>query len=333
MSKSFEILHKYLQKQMRMSHIYQPVMIRRLLLDGGVSNDRSIAEDLSAKDPSQVDYYINRVNQMVGKVLRKNGIVKKENENYFLQLFEGLTHDEKTFLINSCETKIDEFIKKRNVDIWEHRNRTRKPISGDIIHQVLERAKGRCELCGIKKEIKHLEVDHIVPKSLGGPDNITNFQALCYSCNSRKGNRYSMDYRKMGMVFEKREDYCIFCDSSTNSVVSNRVMLKNELAYCVEDGFPVTEGHSLIIPRRHFANYFDINQAEVNACQELLISRRKQLLKTDSKIEGFNIGINQGSSAGQTINHCHIHLIPRRIGDVENPRGGIRHTIPGKGFY
>jgi diadenosine tetraphosphate (Ap4A) HIT family hydrolase len=81
------------------------------------------------------------------------------------------------------------------------------------------------------------------------------------------------------------------------------------------------------------ASYFELGQAEINAINQLLKKTKDKLSNIDSTIDGFNVGINDGESAGQTIFHCHVHLIPRRIGDVDNPKGGVRHTIPGKGFY
>lgn len=121
---------------------------------------------------------------------------------------------------------------------------------------------------------------------------------------------------------------CIFC-----SLEENRVIKSNELALAFRDNFPVTELHTLIVPRRHAKDYFELTQEEVVACNNLINQLRLDLMEEDSSIEGFNIGMNAGEVAGQTVFHCHIHLIPRRQGDVENPRGGIRHIIPGKGFY
>jgi ATP adenylyltransferase len=112
-----------------------------------------------------------------------------------------------------------------------------------------------------------------------------------------------------------------------------RVVASNDLAYAVRDGFPVTEGHTLVITKRHVADFFGLSDEESLACNELLKDLRTSMLAQDQLVEGFNIGMNAGAAAGQTIFHCHIHLIPRRKGDVENPRGGVRHTIPGKGFY
>jgi diadenosine tetraphosphate (Ap4A) HIT family hydrolase len=99
------------------------------------------------------------------------------------------------------------------------------------------------------------------------------------------------------------------------------------------DGFPVTEGHALVIPKRHVSDYFGLTSAEIAACNNLLHLMRASVLKNDPTVHGFNIGMNAGEVAGQTVFHCHIHLIPRRPGDVANPRGGVRHVIPGKGSY
>ena len=121
---------------------------------------------------------------------------------------------------------------------------------------------------------------------------------------------------------------CLFCN-----IEYERVIAENNLAYAVRDGFPVTDLHTLIIPKRHVEDYFGLTQEELLACDELIRSLKDEIMDSDSSVDAFNIGMNAGESAGQTIFHCHIHLIPRRSGDVENPRGGVRHLIPGKGNY
>lgn len=125
-----------------------------------------------------------------------------------------------------------------------------------------------------------------------------------------------------------RSPGCLFCE-----MPPARVILENRFAYVVRDGFPVTEGHTLVIPKRHVEDYFGLTPEEALACNELLYKARDEVTVKDPSVGGFNIGMNAGAVAGQTIFHCHIHLIPRRDGDVENPRGGIRHLIPGKGSY
>jgi diadenosine tetraphosphate (Ap4A) HIT family hydrolase len=124
---------------------------------------------------------------------------------------------------------------------------------------------------------------------------------------------------------------CLFCDVQT--IDRDRIIAENSLTYAIRDGFPVTKGHTLFIPKRHTLDYFSLEQEEVLAINQLMDSHRLLLQKKDPTIDGFNIGMNCGETAGQTIFHCHVHLIPRRKGDVENPRGGVRHIIAGKGFY
>ena len=121
---------------------------------------------------------------------------------------------------------------------------------------------------------------------------------------------------------------CIFC-----SIPIDRIILENELTYAIRDNYPVTSLHSLIIPKRHVVNYFSLTKDELLSCDFLLKEVKNSIQTEDESVEGFNIGINSGEVAGQTIFHSHIHLIPRRVGDAENPRGGVRHLITGKGDY
>ena len=101
----------------------------------------------------------------------------------------------------------------------------------------------------------------------------------------------------------------------------------------VRDSYPVTKYHTLIIPHRHVSSFFDLNNNELNNLNKILKKQRQSLLDLDQKISGFNVGINAGVDAGQSIMHCHIHLIPRRKGDIANPKGGVRGVIPSKQKY
>jgi diadenosine tetraphosphate (Ap4A) HIT family hydrolase len=120
---------------------------------------------------------------------------------------------------------------------------------------------------------------------------------------------------------------CPFCRLS-----AERVIAANAHALAVADAFPVTAGHSLVIVQRHVASFFDLTLSEVQAVFELLFETRR-LLDQRHQPSGFNVGVNIGSAAGQTVMHAHIHLIPRYNGDVPEPEGGIRNVIPGKGRY
>ena len=121
---------------------------------------------------------------------------------------------------------------------------------------------------------------------------------------------------------------CIFC-----KIRKEELQFENQLAYSSIDSYPVSEFHSLIVPKRHVETYFELTNDEIQACNELILKTKEKILKQDTSVKGFNIGTNAGNVAGQSIMHCHIHLIPRREGDVENPQGGVRSVIPKKQHY
>ena len=121
---------------------------------------------------------------------------------------------------------------------------------------------------------------------------------------------------------------CLFC----NPVISG-IAYQNDLAYASYDTYPVSEYHCLIIPKRHVSDYFDLTNEEIIACNDLIKIVKKNVSNEDKSIKAFNLGANIGKIAGQSIMHCHIHLIPRRAGDVDNPQGGVRSVIPQKQHY
>jgi len=317
---------------MRMSQVYQPVMLMELLKNDGNATTTQIAQAILDKDPTQIEYFTEIVKNMVGKVLTKNrGITEKSGNTYSLIGASELTTEQVTELIELCQSKISEFEAKRGDAVWSHRRRGHRPISGSVRYEVLSRAEFKCELCGISADEKNIEVDHIFPKSLGGKDDLSNYQALCYSCNAAKRNTDDTDFRVFKSMYELRVEKCLFCE--IQSIDRSRIIAENNLAYAIRDGFPVSEGHTLFIPKRHIADYFGLVTAEVNAINSLMQKQKKLLESKDKSIEAFNIGMNCGEASGQTIFHSHVHLIPRRKGDVENPRGGVRHVIASKGFY
>jgi len=119
---------------------------------------------------------------------------------------------------------------------------------------------------------------------------------------------------------------CPFCN------VEREIILETEMSFAIYDGFPVNDGHALIIPKRHTTNYFDLSFEEQKDCMELL-NCVKTIVQEKYNPAGFNVGININESAGQTVPHVHIHLIPRYEGDVEEPRGGVRGVVPGRRSY
>lgn len=122
---------------------------------------------------------------------------------------------------------------------------------------------------------------------------------------------------------------CIFCGHSA----SLSPVAEHGTCFAFHDKYPVTDGHLLIVPKRHAPDYFSLTAEEKKDADYLLHQLKEAIQQEDPTVTGFNIGINNGFDAGQTVFHCHIHLIPRRKGDCENPRGGVRGVIPGKRGY
>ena len=329
---TYQQLEAYISEQMRMSHVYQPVMLRVLLENGGRASTEDVAKALLSYDRSQVEYYEIRTKKMVGKVLTENGVIEPIKDGRRITGYKlaasHLTTEETSILNDLCQQRLTDYINQRGDGIWGHRSISDGYVPGSIRYEVLKRAKYRCELCGAHEEHAALHVDHIMPRAKGGSDDLSNFQALCVTCNTNKRDRDDTDFRGVLETYKERETNCLFC-----GIDSGRIIAENELCYAIRDGFPVTPLHTLIIPKRHVADYFDLYQPELNAIQSLLRDQRKQIMTADPTVSGFNVGINAGAEAGQTIFHVHVHLIPRRKGDVAEPRGGVRGVIPDKQKY
>ena len=325
---AYEHLREFICNKMQMQHIYQPVMLKALLLNRGRASVRHIAQEFLIRDQAQLEYYEQITGKMPGRVLRDHGIVKREGKEYLLTAFENLSEAQIAELVELCDARLERHVAERGSAIWDHRRKSSGYVSGTLRYEILKRAQFRCELCGVSAEEKALEVDHIRPRNQDGGDDPDNLQALCYSCNAMKRDRDSTDFRHWRKQYEHRDADCPFC-----AMPSARIIAENNLAYAVRDGFPVTPLHTLFIPKRHVADYFGLSRPEVNACLRLIDEVKLDIERSDMQVAGFNVGINSGRAAGQTIFHCHIHLIPRRHGDVSEPRGGVRHVIPGKGNY
>ena len=328
---TFSGLKKFILEDMSMQHIYQPVMLIELLKNQGMATEEDIAKVILNRDPTQLDYYINKVKNMVGKVLSNHQITIKEKSTHQLNGYSEFTPEQIDELINLCMDKLVEYEEKRGDKIWKHRATDREAISGSVRYQVLLRAGRRCESCGASVADKAIDVDHVIPRSLGGLNDISNYQALCWECNTNKGNRDKTNFQNLESQYSHRLENCLFCDVQTKD--RKRIIAENTLAFAIRDGFPVTEFHTLIIPKRHILDYFGLTQAEINAINRLIFEQKYLLDKQDKSIGGYNIGVNCGEIAGQSVWHCHAHLIPRRVDDVDYPKGGVRHVIPLKGNY
>lgn len=161
-------------------------------------------------------------------------------------------------------------------------------------------------------------------------------QKLTYQCNVvlnyssvfRNDNCEIYEYRHYNQIERKENAACPFCNPGTAS----ELLLESATVYAVSDKFPVSAGHTLIIPKKHCTDYFQLTFKEQSACW-FMVNKAKEILQKKFNPDGFNIGINISEAAGQTIPHVHIHLIPRYQGDVKDPRGGVRGVIPEKKSY
>src|SRR5262249_39748032 len=268
------------------AHIYQPVMIRELLQSGGKASIRNIAAAFLSRDESQLEYYEQITKDMPGKVLGKHGIVERNGEEYRLTIDpSSLSSEERDELVRLCDEAISTYLQKRGAAVYDHRRAALGYLSGSLRYEVLKRAGFRCELCGISADERAIEVDHISPRKHGGGDDLTNLQALCYKCNANKGARDNTDFRQVRQGRDATEAGCLFCELAKDRIVSS-----NLLASAIRDRNPVTPLHSLVLPKRHAATFFDLFEPEKRAINQLLDSLRKEIIEIDNTVAGFNIG-------------------------------------------
>ena len=323
---NFHDLIAFLETKMSMSHIYQPLLIKALIDAGGYATLRQLAHAFLSQDESQLIYYEDRIKQMPLKVLGKHGIVSKTGDLVSLNIAK-LTLEQKAQVKMICEKKLQEYVAKRGLGIWDYRLLDRDPIPDSLYYRVLKESSGRCALCGTTRDERPLHVDHIKPRSMGGKTEYENLQVLCSKCNLSKGNQDDSDFRDSETP--DTDPNCRFCPDK----VKHRIVAEYDSVWAMKDGYPVSEGHHLILPKRHASDWFSISEKERRDADALLRILKNRLSESDRTITGFNIGMNCGESAGQTIFHAHIHLIPRRDGDTPKPRGGVRGVIPGKMGY
>lgn len=301
---SADKLLNFLKNEMRLSHIYQPLLIRSLIDAGGTATVRQLALQFLNQDESQIQYYEDRIKQMPLKVLSKHGIVTKQSDLISLNV-RKLTLQEKSLIKMICEQKIQQYVVKKGLAIWDHRLLDSNPVSDVLRLRVLEESSGRCALCGATKNDTPLHVDHIKPRSKGGKTEYANLQVLCARCNQAKSNKSANDYRKDQYAINLPD--CRFCPEK----VSSRVVDDYETVWAIKDRYPVSEDHHLIIPKRHTTDWFSMTQHERDHAESLIRIMKNRIQDSDKTITGFNIGMNCGASAGQTVFHAQYPFDPK----------------------
>ena len=188
-----EELKNFLKSKMRMSHVYQPLLIRYLLDAGGSASIRQLAVGFASEDEAQVTYYENRIKEQPMPVLQRHGVVDSLNEVINLKV-ENISFEDRLELRAICEEKIAEFTAKRGIGLWNQMAINVEPVGESLRYEVLKRDR-ICQLCGATNEDERLQVDHITPQSKGGSNDISNLQVLCAPCNRGKSNRDDTDFR------------------------------------------------------------------------------------------------------------------------------------------
>lgn len=314
-------LKEFLLIKMKMSGIYQPLIIKHLLQGNGKASLKEIAQDLATNDQDIIDDFIERLKIHPRTVLKKHGVATISGNEYVLSMELG---DSKEALIKLCDDRIRQFLETGGTV-------SGKPAGWGLKRIFLITQKPFCELCGARPSQNAqvvLDIDHIKPSSKGGSDDIENLQVLCSKCNRAKGNNLLPSASHVHQKYLNHKNECVFC-----SLESERVIYQDEYVKVFKDAYPVTKDHTLIVPVRHIETALELTPTEIS----LIFQKAKEVSELleieDGSIKGFNLGFNVGEVAGQTVGHAHFHIIPRRIGDVEDPVGGIRNIFPGKGNY
>ena len=192
-------LIQFIEQKMSMQHIYQPLLIKVLVESGGSATVRQLAQVILELDESQIGYYSRRIKDMPVPVLKRHGVLDREGDLVSLSVGK-LSSDERYRILMLCEQKIRAFMLENGKDVWSARYES-DPVSLSTRYEVLKRANKRCELCGVSEgdegyeDRLPLHVDHIVPRSKGGSNEIENLQVLCMACNLGKSNRDDTDFR------------------------------------------------------------------------------------------------------------------------------------------
>jgi hypothetical protein len=199
---TFGHLIEFVHRRMRMSHVYQPLVIRTLLEVGGTATVRQLAVTLQGLNEPQIRRMEERVRRMPLAVLRKHGIVTVEGDLVRLNV-EPLTFEHRSELEAACNERIGKFLSSRGLAIWDLDLIETEPVRESLRYEVLRRANGKCALCGKSKDEEPLEIDHIIPRSKGGTNQLQNLQALCRTCNRGKSNRDATDFRRDPQVVDQ----------------------------------------------------------------------------------------------------------------------------------
>lgn len=295
----FKKLMNFIENDMSMSNIYQPVVIKKLLESNNTVSIKDLAKTLINKDNSLLEYYKERLTTWPKTTLLKHKIVKynKGKNSSFTLLLEEISEKQKNSLIESCDKKILDFIKKHS-NTWGIKT-SRKSMSGSRYSKYAE-AKGRCLACGISASETKLQLDHIIPLNKNGPDIPDNLQVLCEKCNKEKRDTDDTDFKDWDEKLEHSDPNCTLCD-----LISKEPLESNVMAV-----FTQLKSNSnfdyVIIPKRHIGTFFDLIPAEKHSCLKMLDIAKSYIEKKQS-VKKINVGFDSEITNKNEYNtHCCI---------------------------
>lgn len=296
---TYDELLDFIENKMSMSHIYQPLLIRSLVDAGGTATIRQLAQAFVVQDESQVVFYEQRIKAMPVKVLSRHGVVNRDGPLIALTT-KSLTFEQRVKVRAVCDQRLAEYLSRRGMALWNYRLLA-DPVPDNLRYRVLAASGGRCTLCGITKEERPLDVDHIVPRSRGGKTVFENLQALCSKCNRTKGNKDTTDFRHD--IEPDRVSGCDICALEGSS----KVLAENARVFAFRP-HPSTESTIVIAPRRHTSDYFSMSQDERVDADDLLRYFRNELKQTISSITGFSVTSETVQVQAEKPTHAAIHL-------------------------
>jgi ATP adenylyltransferase len=276
---TFKQLVEFLEHQMQMSHVYQPLLIRALVDAGGTATVRQLAQVFATQDESQLQFYEQRIKVMPLKVLAKHGIVHRDGELVRLTV-PRLDYVQRATLRRLCEERLQRFCEDRGIEFW--RLLDLDPVPDSLRYQVLKEGGGRCALCGATKDDRPLDVDHILPRVRGGTNDRSNLQVLCAKCNRSKRDRDTTDFRATPA---ERDASCPLCQP----IESPKIVEEHGTVIAMAARDARALGHHLIFPRRHVRDYLTMSEDERTQAHDVLRCLSRRLQSEDAAIRCFDI--------------------------------------------
>ncbi len=304
---NYKELMDFIENRMSMTGVYQPVMIEKMLRNGGTVSAWGAAREFLRNDYAQLEYYIHIVNRWPRRTLKKHGVITEsgigDRNRMFTLTASGLTKRQRENLVASCRHRLNEYKMRKGIPPHGDGPHSPKAVSGSMRYKVLAKSGGRCVACGVSSLERAIEVDHIVPRSKGGPDELSNLQALCYKCNSQKRDRDDLDFLQEINRKAFGHKGCRWC--------KREMKMQNFLAGAAQVKRTRYGQHVVIVPKRHMPNYFELRPPERAMMIDLLEAHLAEEYPEARSASDFSLELETSASVDES-RHCAIHVVPIR---------------------